>query len=113
MKRSGIKAIAGLLAVMASVESAHAVDYWDAKITGIAIVHNETHIRFTIDKDENVVLTTEGFTGDQHKHMVALVMTAYTAQSPVRFIRSGESTSSPIKHYANAVSISVGSYAFN
>jgi hypothetical protein len=96
-------AAAALLAAL----PAHAVDYYNARITGIGISVGEDQIRFTIDADVNVIFTTSGFTGEQHKRVVALIYAAYAAQSPLYMIRSIEATSSPTPHYSQLAHISV------
>lgn len=101
------------LVVLLFAANAHAVDYVNVKITGIGIVAGEDHIRFTIDQDPNVIFRTHQYSGEQLKRLVALVMAAYTAQSPVYLIRSTESTSSGQRHYADVTIVSVGSYTFD
>ena len=101
------------LAVLLFAANAHAVDYVNVKITGIGIVAGEEHIRFTIDQDPNVIFRTNQYSGEQLKRLVALVMAAYTAQSPVYLIRSTESTSSTQRHYADVTIVSVGAYTFD
>lgn len=88
---------------------ANAVDYLNTKITGVGLVYNENHIRFTIDKDPNVVLLTRQATGAQHERMVSLILAAYASGSPVAFVRSVESTSSTTKHYSDVLMIEIGS----
>lgn len=93
--------------------NAHAVDYLDAKITGIGLVAGEDNVRFTIDRDPNVIFTTNQYSGEQLKRLVALLMSAYTAESPVAFIRSAESSSSSQRHYSNVLILTVGTYTFD
>lgn len=101
------------LAVLLFAANAHAVDYINVRITGIGIVAGEEHIRFTIDQDPNVIFRTNQYSGDQLKRLVALVMAAYTAQSPVYLVRSNENTSSSQRHYVDALIVSVGTYTFD
>ena len=54
-----MKRVLGCLAILMSATTAQAVDYLDAKVTGIGIVAGEDKIRFTIDKDPNVIFTAE------------------------------------------------------
>jgi hypothetical protein len=109
MKRWLGLALSGLL-----VTSAHAVDYADAYVTGVGIVAGEDQIRFTIDKDPNAIMTTTSFTGEQLKRLVAMVLAAYTAQTPVKFVRSGESSSSSTRHYVNVLVFNAGpGYTFD
>lgn len=93
--------------------NAHAVDYLDAKITGIGIVASEDHIRFTIDKDPNAIFVTSQFSGEQLKRLVALITAAYTAESSIYLVRSSESSSSTQRHYTNVLVVSIGSYTFD
>lgn len=92
---------------------AYAVNYSDVKITGIGMAPSDDRIRFTIDKDPNVIFLTDLYSGEQLKRLIALVMTAYTTQSTVTFIQSSEASSSSPRHYTNVVSISMGSYTFD
>lgn len=101
------------LAALLFTTSAHAVDYLDAKVTGIGIVAGEDHIRFTIDKDPNAIFRTNLYTGEQLKRLVALVMASYTAESPIYLVRSSESSSSSQRHYTDVVILSVGTYTFD
>jgi hypothetical protein len=104
--------VAGSFLVLAS-STANAVDYFNAKITGVGLSTTGDYMRFTIDKDPNVVLTTEGFTGEQLKRVSALIMSSYMAESPVFFVRSSESTSSTTRHYAQLLFLSVGTQTWD
>jgi hypothetical protein len=108
MKRFLVSAILYLMTT-----SAHAVDYSDARITGIGLMAGEDRIRFTIDKDANAIFVTNNFTGDSLKRVVALITAAYTTQSVVYFIRSAESSSSTTRHYTELVTFSLGSYTYD
>ena len=108
-----MKRLIHCLAVLLFSTSAHAVDYLDARITGIGVVAGEDGVRFTIDKDPNVIFRTHQYTGEQLKRLVALIMAAYTAESPVNFIRSSESSSSSQRHYTDVLILTVGSYTFD
>lgn len=101
------------LAALLLATSAHAVDYTNARITGVAIVAGEQHVRFTIDTDPNAVFRTNLYEGEQLKRLVALIMTAYAAESPIAFLRSSEASSTSPRHYTDLVALSVGSYAFD
>jgi hypothetical protein len=101
-----------LLAVLFTT-NAHAVDYLDAKITGIGLVAGEGHVRFTIDKDPNAIFRTSSYSGEQLKRLVALLMSAYTAESAVAFIRSSEGSSSSPRHYTDVLILTVGTYTFD
>ena len=101
------------LALLLIAGNAHAVEYYHAKITGVGVVAGEDRIRFTIDKDPNVVLVTNQFSGEQLKRLVALVTAAYAAESDVYFIRSAESTSSTTRHYAEVTIVALGAYTFD
>jgi hypothetical protein len=98
--------LAAALTLVAS--DAYAVDYFDAKVTGIGIAAGETRIRFTIDKDPNAIFLTDSFGGDELKRLVGLLLSAYAAQSPVFMIRSSETASAGVLHYTNVVFVSVG-----
>lgn len=93
--------------------NAFAVDYSSAKVTGVAVVAGEDQIRFTIDKDPNVVFLSTQYSGEQLKRLVALVLAAYTAQSNIYLIRSSESSSSTTRHYTDVTIFDVGAYTFN
>lgn len=107
-----MKRLAALASLLLATH-AHAVDYTNAKITGVAIVAGESHIRFTIDQDPNAVFRTNEFSGEQLDRVVALIMAAYVAESPVAFIRSSEASSSSPRHYTELLALSVGSFAFD
>lgn len=51
------------------------------KITGIGISTAENYVRFTIDQDPNVILTTDAFDPEQAKHLTALIIAAHRAIS--------------------------------
>lgn len=108
-----MKGILRCIAFLLLASSAQAVDYFDARVTGIGVVAGEDKIRFTIDKDPNVVFTTDQYTGEQLKRLVAVVTAAYVAQSPVYLIRSSESSSSTTRHYTHVTIFSVGAYQFD
>lgn len=108
-----MKRLMQCLAFLLFTTSAHAVDYLDARITGIGIVAGEDHIRFTIDKDPNAIFRTNQFTGEQLKRLVALLIASYTAESPIYMVRSSESSSSSQRHYTDLVILSVGTYTFD
>lgn len=101
------------LAFLLVAANAQAVDYLDAKITGIGIVAGEDHIRFTIDKDPNAIFVTHQFSGEQLKRLVALITAAYTAESPIYMIRSSDNVISTQRHYTNVLIVSIGTYAFD
>jgi hypothetical protein len=88
--------------------AANAVDYYDAKITGVGESTATDYMRFTIDKDPNVILTTEAFTPEQRKRVSALIMAAYLAQSPVFYVRTSDTAPSTTSHYAQLLFLSVG-----
>lgn len=108
-----MKRLMQCLAFLLFTTSAHAVDYIDARITGIGIVAGEDHIRFTIDKDPNAIFRTNQFTGEQLKRLVALLIASYTTEAPIYLIRSSENSSSSPRHYTDLVVLSIGSYAFD
>ncbi len=108
-----MKKIAQFLALSLLASSAYAVDYTNAKVTGVGIFSGEDGIRFTIDRDPNAVFRTTQYTGEQLKRLVALVMTAYTSQAPVFLIRSSESSSSTVRHYTDLTVLSVGSQTYD
>jgi hypothetical protein len=96
-------------ALLSSVSTqASAVDYYDAVITGVGIAPGEDRIRFTIDKDPNLILTTNDFTGEQLKRLTAMILSAYNAQTPIHMVRSSEASSSPAYHYSNVIFLSLG-----
>jgi hypothetical protein len=101
------------LAFLVAAANAHAVDYLDAKITGIGIVAGEDHIRFTIDKDPNAIFVTNQFSGEQLKRLVALITAAYTAESPIYMVRSSDNSISTQRHYTNVLVVSIGAYTFD
>lgn len=109
MKSTAIAAIA----LMLVGTNAHAVDYTNAVITGVGLSAADGNLRFTIDKDPNAIFLTTAYTGEQLKRVVALVLSAYHAQSPVVWIQSGESSSASTRHYTNLTNISVGAYAWD
>jgi predicted methyltransferase MtxX (methanogen marker protein 4) len=94
--------------LLAMSSSASAVEYLNTKITGVGLAHNENFIRFTIEKDPNVVLLTRQVTGEQHARMVSLILAAYAAGAPVAFVRSSESTSSTTRHYSDVLTLEIG-----
>lgn len=102
-----------VLLLIAAISNAHAVDYLDARITGIGLSAADGNLRFTIDKDPNVVFVTSQFTGEQLKRVTALVLSAYHAQSPVAFIRSSESSSSSTRHYTTVSDISLSTHTWD
>lgn len=104
-----MKLIIKFLALFFFASSAHAVNYNDARITSVGIVAGEDRIRFTIDRDPNVIFLTDRFSGEQLKRLVALVMTAYTSQSKIYFIQSAESSSAAVRHYTDLITLNVGS----
>lgn len=89
--------------------NASAVDYYNSVVTGVGVVAGEDRIRFTIDNDPKIVLTTDAFSGEQLKRIVALVMASYTSQTPIYFVRTDESTSSTTRHYVRLIFFSAGS----
>ena len=102
-----------VLLLIAAISNANAVDYLDARITGVGLSSGDGVLRFTIDKDPNVIFVTTQFTGEQLKRVTALVLSAYHAQSPVAFIRSGESSSSGVRHYTAVSDISLSTYTWD
>jgi hypothetical protein len=108
-----VKGLTVCLLALLFTTNAHAVDYLDAKITGIGLVAGEEHVRFTIDKDPNAIFRTNQYSGEQLKRLVALLMSAYTAESPVAFIRSSENSSSSQRHYTDVLILTVGTYTFD
>ena len=108
-----MKVLIQLVALFLFTTSAHAVDYLNTKITGIGLVTGEEHVRFTIDADPNVIFRTNQYSGEQLKRLVALLMSAYTAESSVAFIRSAESSSASQRHYTDVLILTVGSYTFD
>jgi hypothetical protein len=101
-----------LLLILAFSLSAYvgAADYVDVKITGYGLVASEEKIRFTIDKDPNVILTTGKITNiDQHNRLVSMIIAAYTAQSPIAFLRSSDNGLVENRHYADIIMLEVGS----
>jgi hypothetical protein len=101
------------VAMLAASTNAIAVDYRDARVTGVGLAHADGLLRFTIDKDPNVIFVTDNFTGEQLKRVIALILSAYHAQSPVEFIRSEESASSSVRHYTSLVDVSLGTYTWD
>lgn len=96
-------------ALLAISSSVGAVEYLNTKITGVGLTHNENFIRFTIEKDPNVVLLTRQVAGAQHERMVSLILAAYASGSTVAFVRSSETTSSTTKHYSDVLTLEIGS----
>lgn len=103
-----VKRFIQIVLLMSLSGAANAVDYYNVQVTGIGISEATDNVRFTIDKDPAVIFTTQSFQGESLKRLVALLYAAYTAQSPIYFIRSGEATSSTTPHYTNVSFISVG-----
>ncbi|MGH8175661.1 MAG: hypothetical protein ACREV5_05305, partial [Steroidobacter sp.] len=99
--------------LLLACSAANAADYHDAKITGVGLSTAGDYMRFTIDKDPYVVLTTEAFTGEQLKRVSALVMAAYVAQSPVFFVRTSDPAPSNSRHYAQLLFLSVGTQTWD
>lgn len=89
--------------------SASAVDYYNAVITGVGIAAGESLVRFTIDKDPYLILTTGEYSGEQLKRLTAMLLTAYSTQTPVHLVRSAEATSASTYHYSDVTFISLGS----
>jgi hypothetical protein len=108
-----MKGLSACLLALLFTTHAHAVDYLDARITGIGLVAGEEHVRFTIDKDPNAIFRTNSYSGEQLKRLVALLMTAYTAESPVAFIRSSDNSISSQRHYTDVLILTVGTYTFD
>lgn len=92
---------------------AYAIDYYNAKVTGIGIVAGENRIRFTIDKDPNVIFLTDQFTGDQLNKLTSMVLAAHAAQSSVYLIRTTETANNTTRHYENVTIFTLGTYTFN
>src|SRR6186713_2194326 len=109
---SAMKKTLAAAALCLFAPASYALDYWDTHITGVGLVVGEDHIRFTIDADPAVVLTTQQFTGEQLKRVVALIYAAYTSQTPVKFERSSDNSPSTTKHYAQVQVLNVGEYTF-
>jgi len=87
---------------------AKAVDYFNVTITGVGQDSTNDYLRFTIDQDPNVILTTQGMSGDLLKRMTALILTAYSTQTLVYFLRSAEASSSTSAHYSPVQFVSLG-----
>jgi hypothetical protein len=99
-----------LLLALSMSAYAGATDYLDAKITGYGLLAGESKIRFTIDKDPNVILLTSQFVGEsEHNRIVSMIIAAYTAQSPIAFLRSNDPGTSTVRHYAEVQILEVGS----
>lgn len=95
-----------LLGVFAT--NVNAVDYHDTVITGVGISAGDNHLRFTIDKDPYVILTTSAFSGEQLNRLAAMILAAYASQTPVKLVRSQESSSSTTLHYSDLAYLSLG-----
>ena len=108
-----MRKLALLVVLIAAMANAQAVDYNNAVITGVGLSSGDGNLRFTIDKDPNVIFVTTQFTGEQLKRITALVLSAYHAQSTVAFIRSTEASSSAIRHYAGVTDISLSTYTWD
>jgi hypothetical protein len=86
-----------------------AVDYTNVIVTGYGLSrHDSDTIRFTIDKDPNVVILTRNFTGEQHKTIISMVIAAYASKAPVAFLRTSDASSASTKHYTQLEIFEVG-----
>jgi hypothetical protein len=103
----------GLLLLAGFATNASAVDYADAIITGVGMAPGDNGLRFTIDKDPYVIFRTTDFTGEDLQRVTALIIAAYTAQTPVKFIRSQETSSSTVLHYSDLSFISLGTRTYD
>lgn len=63
-------------------------DYYDAKVTGVGLYITGSALKFTIDKTGPLVWTTDNYSGDQLKHLITLIVTAYVSGKKVAFIRT-------------------------
>jgi len=74
-------------------------DYTDAKVTGVGLYINGSALKFTLDKTGPLVWTTDNYSGDQLKHLITLLITAYTTGTTVAFIRTFDdpSAGTPVK----------------
>lgn len=109
MKAKSLVLIAGL----SLASSANALDYFNVKVTGVGISTAGNYIRFTIDQDPNVILTTDGFTDDKLRQVTALIISAYTAQSPVYYVRSSETTAGMGGRYTSLEFLSLGTQTWD
>lgn len=97
-----------ILSVLFS-SSCFALDYTDVKVTGYGLSQNDSnYIRFTIDKDPNVIIRTVDYSGEQQKIITSMILSAYATQSTIAFLRTSESSSSSSKHYTDLVMFGVG-----
>ena len=89
-----------LLVIGYAGNSAAMTDYTEAKVTGVGLYINGSALKFTLDKtdSQNLVWTTDNYTGDQLKHLIALIMMAYTTGTKVAFIRTFDTIDSSTKY---------------
>lgn len=102
-----MKGFLPILLLCVFFSSAKTVDYYDVVITGVGISAGDENLRFTIDKDPYVILTTAAFSGEQLKRLTAMILAAYTSQTPVKLVRNQES-SAPTLHYSDLAYLSLG-----
>ncbi len=103
----------GAALLLLAFGTADATDYFDARVTGIGISTGGDFLRFTIDKDPNVILTTQAFTGEQANRLCALILAAYSAGSPLFYVQTSDSTTSTSLHYAQLSFLSVGARTYD
>jgi hypothetical protein len=103
-----IVSILGLILFVLTSASASAVDYYNTVITGVGMAAGEDVVRFTIDKDPYLILTTGDYSGEQLKRLTAMILSAYSTQTPDHLVRSAEATSASTYHYSNVIFISLG-----
>lgn len=106
-----MRKFASVLALGAT--TANAMDYYDARITGIGLVAGEDHVRFMIDKDPNAIFTTTEFEGEQLKRLVALLYSSYHTGTPIYFIRSSAPSTSSTRCYTECLVLTFGAYTFD
>lgn len=108
-----MRRISLFFALLVAVANAQAVDYFNARIAGVRLSAADGNLRFTIDKDPNAIFVPNQFSGEQLKRVVALVLSAYHAQSTVAFIRGADAVSSGVRHYTGVSDISIGAYTWD
>lgn len=91
--------VAFLLLFYGATSFAANSDYTNAKVTGVGLYFTGSALKFTLDKTGPLIWTTDNYTGDQLKHLITLIITAYTTGTTVAFIRTFDDTTAgtPVK----------------
>jgi hypothetical protein len=114
MPRAITKYLFSVLSFGLVATTCQAYDYHNCRITGVGVVQGEAYIRFAIDCDPYVVLTTDLFTDvEEAKRLTSLIYTAYATQSPLFLVRSTDNAPSTTKHYAQLRVLNAGESVFD